>query len=95
MIRFVGLTAVNPLTLVYFIALAGAVTTRTGSAPAVVVFVVAVGHSSLAWQLLLAATGAIFKRSLRAKAGEAIGIAASLLIVALGGVILTSGLAAS
>jgi threonine/homoserine/homoserine lactone efflux protein len=90
-VRFIGLTAINPLTLVYFVALAGAVTTRSDSAIGPTVFVLAVGLSSLAWQLGLAATGALFGRSLSVGATEAIGIIASLLIVALGVAIVIGG----
>jgi threonine/homoserine/homoserine lactone efflux protein len=89
--RFVGLTAINPVTLVYFVALAGAVTSRTGSAVGPTVFVLAVGLSSLSWQLILAAAGAWFGRSLSMRTVEGIGILASVLIMALGVVIVMSG----
>ncbi|WP_448005532.1 LysE family transporter [Agromyces bauzanensis] len=91
-LRFVGLTAINPLTLVYFVALAGAISTHSTSWIGPVVFVVAVGASSLAWQLVLATVGSLFGRSLSARATEIIGIVASMLIVAMGGVVAVSGL---
>ncbi len=90
-LRFVGLTAINPLTLVYFVALAGAITTHSTSPIGPVVFVVAVGASSLAWQLVLASVGSLFGRSLNPRATEIIGVVASILIVALGGMVAVSG----
>lgn len=52
--RFVGLTAVNPLTAVTFTAIAVGLAAQVGGAGSVVAFVVGVGLASLAWQLLLA-----------------------------------------
>jgi threonine/homoserine/homoserine lactone efflux protein len=58
MARFFGLTLVNPLTAVYFVALAaGARDLVSGSARSSV-FVVGVLTSSLLWQLVLVALGA-------------------------------------
>ncbi|NLW98315.1 MAG: LysE family transporter [Actinomycetales bacterium] len=90
--KFVGLTAVNPMTLVYFIALAGAITTRASSPLAPAVFVGAVGLSSWAWQLGLAAAGTMVGRSLSHRAAKIIGVAASVVIMTLGVVVLASGL---
>lgn len=92
--RFLALTAVNPITLVYFVALAGALSTRTSSWLAPTVFVVAVGVSSWAWQLLLAGLGATFGRSLGPRATSVLGTAASAIIVALGAAIVVNGLRA-
>lgn len=89
--RFVGLTAINPVTLVYFIALSGPVTRSGGSWVRSVIFVVAVGGSSLAWQLLLAGVGSVFGGSVNLSATRAIGVIASLLIVALGAVVMVHG----
>jgi threonine/homoserine/homoserine lactone efflux protein len=91
-LRFVGLTAINPLTFVYFAALAGAIATRSTSWIGPVVFVVAVGLSSLAWQLMLATIGSLFGRSLGARTAEFIGIVATILLIALGGLVAISGL---
>lgn len=93
-VRFVGLTAINPLTLLYFVALAGAVTTRSGTWVGPVVFVIAAGLSSWCWQLLLAALGSASGRGFGPTATEAIGILASLIIVVLGGAIMASALRA-
>jgi len=56
--RFVAVTAVNPLTALYFVALAAALGDRISGTAAATAFVLGVGVASLAWQLVLAATGA-------------------------------------
>jgi threonine/homoserine/homoserine lactone efflux protein len=55
-LRFVGLTAVNPLTAVTFTTVAVGLAAQVGGAGPVAAFVVGVGLASLAWQLLLAVT---------------------------------------
>lgn len=57
--RFVALTAVNPLTVVYFVAVAAGLGERLATPPAAFAFVVGIGLASAAWQLALAATGAV------------------------------------
>lgn len=57
--RFVALTAVNPLTVVYFVAVAAGLADRLATPAAAVAFVVGIGVASAAWQLALAATGAV------------------------------------
>ena len=89
--RFVGLTAINPLTLVSFIALGAAVSAVTSSWAAPIVFVVAVGVSSFAWQLLLAGIGACSGHLLGPAATRVISVVASLLITALGVVVIAGG----
>ncbi|MEH3131595.1 MAG: LysE family transporter [Mycolicibacterium neoaurum] len=92
--RFVGLTAINPVTLVYFIALSGAVTHSGISWIGSVIFVAAVGGSSFAWQLLLAWVGSALGGALSRNATRAIGVIASLLIVTLGAIVVANGVAA-
>lgn len=89
--RFVGLTAINPMTLVYFVALSGTVTVPGSSWVTPVVFVAAVGLSSLAWQLALAVVGSFFGGVVSDNTTRIIGIAASLLVVALGAAFLVGG----
>lgn len=90
--RFVGLTAVNPMTLVYFVALGGAVIAPSGSSAAPAAFVAAAGLSSLAWQLVLASVGSFFRGAVGARTARVIGIAASLLVLALGAAVLVNGI---
>lgn len=92
--RFVGLTAINPVTLVYFVALSGAVSHSGVSWIGSVIFVAAVGGASLAWQLLLAWVGSAFGGALSLSATRVIGVIASLLIVTLGATVVANGVAA-
>lgn len=92
--RFAGLTAMNPLTLVYFAALGGAVIVPGSSWVGPVVFVVAAGLSSLACQVVLAAGGSLFKATASDRAVRGIGVAASLIILALGTAAVVNGAAA-
>jgi threonine/homoserine/homoserine lactone efflux protein len=88
--RYVGLTAINPLTLVYFVAL-GAAVTASRSWPAPVLFVAAAGLTSLAWQLVLAGIGSFVGGAMGFRATRAIGAVAALLVIALGASVLISG----
>lgn len=58
-LRFVVLTAVNPLTVVYFTAVAAGLGERLGGWPDRSAFVVGIGVASAAWQLALAGGGAL------------------------------------
>ena len=67
---FVGLTAINPTTVVYFAALiAGLRTSGSLSTGASIVFAVAVLLASLSWQSLLAGGGAALGHLLTGRAG--------------------------
>ena len=57
--RFAGLTAVNPLTAVYFVALAAGLGQALTGWERAGAFVLAVFAASLAWQLALATFGAV------------------------------------
>lgn len=80
--RFLGLTAVNPLTVVYFASvllgtgLAANLTTTQAAAFALGVFV-----ASLSWQTLLAATGAISRTKLPRQFHTVLSIAGNLLVL--------------
>lgn len=58
-LRFVGLTAVNPLTVVYFTAVAVGFADQMAGAPTKVAFVLGIGAASAAWQLALAGAGSL------------------------------------
>lgn len=92
--RFFGLTAINPMTLIYFVALGGAVSARSASPAGPVVFVLAAGVASLAWQLLLAGAGAVFGHLIGPRATRVIGLVASLVVIGLGAVVLAEGVSA-
>jgi threonine/homoserine/homoserine lactone efflux protein len=82
--RFLGLTAVNPTTVVYFAALiAGLPAVASAPADAKAVFVAAVGVASLSWQLVLAASGAALHHRLPAQARLWTALAGNALVLAL------------
>lgn len=60
---FVGLTALNPATLVYFAAIMTGLDQVTVSPSTSVAFIIGVGVASFGWQSLLVAAGAILRRS--------------------------------
>lgn len=93
--HFVGLTAINPLTLLYFVALAGAVTTTDSGPVRPIAFVLAAGTASFAWQLLLALVGSAFGKALSERATTRIGVLASLLVIGLGFGVVFSALSLS
>jgi hypothetical protein len=79
------------MTLVYFVALGGAVAAPGGSWAAPVAFTVAAGLSSLAWQLMVASAGSFFRKAIGAKTARTIGVVASVLVLTLGAVVLLNG----
>jgi threonine/homoserine/homoserine lactone efflux protein len=83
--RFIGLTLLNPITIVYFAALIlarDAGTTMTSSER--LLFVLGVGLASLSWQTLLASTGALAKRYLSPRFQLITSVVGNLLVMALG-----------
>lgn len=94
-LAFVGLTLLNPLTVIYFGALvlglpaagAGGVDPAGKAA-----FVVGAFLASLSWQTILAAIGALLHRRLSPRVAAAVGIAGNLVVLGLAAVI-AAGLA--
>ncbi|NTV39760.1 MAG: LysE family transporter [Demequinaceae bacterium] len=82
--RFIALTALNPLTVLYFLALAGVLAATTSGVEAKVAFVAGTGVASIAWQLGLAAVGAVMHRAISARTGRTLGIVASAVVILLG-----------
>ncbi|MEV8550689.1 LysE family transporter [Streptomyces glaucescens] len=80
-----GITMMNPMTVIYFAALV--LGTRTTAAPSLVeqaVFVLAAFAASSSWQLLLAGGGALLGRTLTSSRGRLVtAMASSVLIVVL------------
>src|SRR5690606_23671449 len=83
-LRFVGLTALNPATIVSFLALGAVVATVTTSAWGPVVFIGATFIASLLWQSTLAVIGAVIGAAVSARTTRVLGIVASCAIIALG-----------
>ncbi|AQX79029.1 hypothetical protein BWO91_02615 [Plantibacter flavus] len=61
-VLFLGLTAINPATLVYFAAILTGLTEFTAPGSTAVAFIVGVGLASFGWQALLVALGAGLRR---------------------------------
>jgi threonine/homoserine/homoserine lactone efflux protein len=82
--RFLGLTAINPTTVLYFAALiAGLPAVASAPASAKAVFVVAVGIASLSWQLTLAGSGAALHHRLPEHARLYTALAGNALVLGL------------
>ena len=58
-LRFVGLTAINPMTAVYFVALTAGLSERLAGDSAGAAFAIGVFVGSLAWQMVLAVGGGL------------------------------------
>jgi threonine/homoserine/homoserine lactone efflux protein len=84
-LQFLGLTLLNPLTILYFTALVlGGSLGEAWSAADGLRFVLGAGLASLSWQSLLAGIGAQLGRRLSDRARRAATITGSLVVVALG-----------
>jgi arginine exporter protein ArgO len=79
--RFVALTAVNPLTAVYFVALAAGSAASIHGARLAAAFVAGVFLASAAWQLLLATIGALAGARLGERARVATGLLGYLVVL--------------
>jgi arginine exporter protein ArgO len=84
-IQFIGLTAINPLTIVYFSALIlggemGAVITLTDR----VAFVLGAGLASFSWQTLLAGVGALAGKNLSPRIKSATRLVGNLMVLGFG-----------
>ncbi len=87
--RFLGLTVINPTTVVYFAAvIIGLGVTEDMSAPLGLLFVVGAFLASLSWQTLLAVIGSSAGRRLSPKARTGAVVSGNLLILAFAVIIL-------
>ena len=91
--RFVALTAMNPLTVLYFIALAGVLASTTSGFGAKAAFVAGTGIASISWQLGLAGVAAVMHRTISVKTARGLGIVASAVVIALGAAVIVRALA--
>lgn len=81
--RFVGLTAVNPLTAVYFAVVAAGFAHRLDGTVPSVAFVLGVGAASAAWQLALAGAGSAAGMRAGPRARAWFGTAGDLVVLGL------------
>lgn len=84
---FLGLTALNPATLVYFTALAVGLT-LVHSPLAAGIFVVGVGVASLSWQLALVALGASLRGRSTPRTQRLTALLGNLIVAVLGAIML-------
>lgn len=83
-LTFLGLTLLNPLTIVYFSALVLGDLDADRTVLNRLVFVLAAGLASLSWQWLLAAFGALAGRNLPPRTGRTLGVVGNLVVLFLG-----------
>jgi arginine exporter protein ArgO len=83
-LTFLGLTLLNPLTIIYFSALILGDIQTERSVLNRIVFVLGAGLASLSWQWLLAAFGAFAGRKLPARANQLLSIMGNLVVILLG-----------
>jgi len=81
--RFVGLTIVNPTTVVYFTALVLGLPAVTGGLAERIAFAVGAFLASISWQSLLAVVGALVHRRLPPQARLYTSVAGNLIVLAL------------
>jgi len=89
---FVGLTAINPMTLLYFAAVTVAVGSALTTVPASVAFVVGVAAASFCWQLALVAVGAVLRTRITARVQRLLSVAGFCLVMALGAFAIVSAI---
>lgn len=82
---FTGLTALNPATVLYFLALATALG-HGWDWPSAIAFTAGVGVASLGWQLVLAATGTLAGRRFTSRGRRLLSATGNCVVVALGAV---------
>lgn len=81
---FLGLTAINPATLLYFTAILTALDRVAQSPATAIAFIAGVGGASFAWQALLVALGAGLRHRMRPSFQRATAVLGNGLVVALG-----------
>jgi arginine exporter protein ArgO len=92
-VLFLGLTAINPATLVYFAAIALGLAGLLGSPLRAALFVAGTGLASVAWQLLLVAAGALLRRRTSPRARTITALIGNAVVAAFGAAMLISATA--
>ena len=89
---FLGLTAINPATLVYFAAITVGLAHLLQTPLAAGVFIAGVGAASISWQLLIVAGGALLRGRLTTRARRITSLVGNVIIAALGIAMLVTAL---
>jgi arginine exporter protein ArgO len=79
--KFLGLTIINPMTVIYFAALVLGLPAIGSGAPDRIAFVVAAFLASLSWQLVIAAFGAVVHHRLPAGAATVTSIVGNIIVL--------------
>jgi arginine exporter protein ArgO len=87
---FLGLTAINPATLVYFAAITLGLAGLLRSPVRAALFVAGTGLASVAWQLLLVAAGALLRRRTSSRTRTATALIGNAVVAAFGAAMLIS-----
>jgi threonine/homoserine/homoserine lactone efflux protein len=85
---FLGLTAINPATLVYFAAITVGLSDLLRSPVAAGLFVAGVGTASVSWQFLVVASGALLRGRLTPRARRVTAAVGNCIVAALGAAML-------
>jgi arginine exporter protein ArgO len=82
--KFIGLTLVNPATLIVFVAIIAGLDGRIDTVAAAAAFVIGVGAASLGWGSLLVAAGGVLHARSSPRIQRLTGVAGSLIVAVLG-----------
>lgn len=88
---FLGLTAINPATLVYFAAITLGLASLLRSPAWAVLFVAGTGLASVAWQLLLVAAGGLLRRRTSPRVRLVTALVGNAVVAALGATMIGLG----
>ena len=89
---FLGLTAINPATLIYFGAITVGMADLFRSPLAAALFVVGVATASVTWQLLVVAAGALLRGRLTARARRVTALIGNVIVAGLGAAMIVAAL---
>lgn len=89
---FLGLTAINPATLIYFGAITVGMAELFRSPLSAALFVVGVGTASVSWQLLVVAGGALLRGRLTERARRITALLGNVIVAGLGTAMLIAAL---
>ncbi|MBX6751081.1 MAG: LysE family transporter [Micromonosporaceae bacterium] len=92
-VLFLGLTAINPATLVYFAAITLGLAGLLRSPVRAALFVAGTGLASVAWQLLLVASGALLRRRTSPRTRTVTALIGNAVVAAFGAAMLLSATA--
>lgn len=90
---FLGLTAINPATLIYFAAIAVGLGALLRTPLAAALFIMGVGIASLAWQFALVAVGALVRGRATPRGQRIATLAGNAVVAALGAAMLVAAAA--